>query len=114
MFPIIYKFPFHSKILNSGTKTAEFEETLPVQPYLIAFVVSDFTFEEKNDENKVPQKLYARPAAILAKEGVYGINTGVEILTEQAKYFGVEYSLDKMDQISIPDFQAGYVYFPFT
>lgn len=95
-----------SSFLNSGTWTTTFAQTPAVQPYLIAFVVSDFLSIEKKD-GKVPQKLYARPAAITAKEGEYGLETGVEVLTEQAKYFGHEFTLNKMDQISIPDFQAG-------
>lgn len=69
--------------------------------------MSDFAFVERKGGDFVPQKLFARPAAIAAKEGDYGLDTGVQILTAQAKYFGVDYTLDKMDQISIPDFQAG-------
>uniref|UniRef100_A0A336LYN8 Aminopeptidase n=1 Tax=Culicoides sonorensis TaxID=179676 RepID=A0A336LYN8_CULSO len=91
-----------------GTRTTTFKQTPLVQPYLIAFVVSDFKFVERNLAGvRVPQKLFARPAAIDAGEGEYGVETGIEILTDQANYFGVPYGLPKMDQISIPDFSAG-------
>lgn len=72
--------------------------------YLAAFVVSDFDFVQDGS-----QKVYARPEAI--KDGLadYGLKAGVELLGIIADFVQVDYSLQKMDQISFPDdyFAAG-------
>lgn len=81
-----------------------------MQPYIIAFIISDYTAEEiKQKEDEVIQKVYARPEAIAGGEGKYALQTGIEVLKEQEKYFGIPFELSKMDQVSIPDFTWGLV-----
>lgn len=78
-----------------------------MQTYLLAFIVSDFSFTSKTVEGYTPQRLFARPQAIRHFEGDFGLDTGIKVLTDLEHYLNVPYSLPKMDQVSIPDFAAG-------
>lgn len=72
--------------------------------YLVAFVVSDFTYVENG-----AQKVYARPQAIKEGLGDYAVWAGVEILDILAKFLNYNYTPSKLDQIAFPDdyFAAG-------
>lgn len=85
----------------------EFEPTPPVQTYLLAFVVSDFSYVAKEVKDLVPQKVYARPAAIENDEADYAVDAGIKILTDLEQYLETPFSLSKMDQVAIPDFAPG-------
>lgn len=82
-----------------------FQETPPVQTYLIAFVVSDF--ESIENEDRIKQRVFAKPQSIAAGEAELGLDAGKKILDEFQSHLGVPYNLPKMDQIAVPDFDAG-------
>lgn len=84
-----------------------FDDTVSMQTYLLAFVVSDFLFTGKVVGPLTPQRLFARPQAIKNFEGDFGLDSGIKILNDLEQYLETPYSLPKMDQISIPDFAAG-------
>lgn len=90
--------------LGDGRFKDVYAETVKMSTYLAAFVVSDFDFVENGS-----QKVYARPEAV--KDGLadYGLKAGVELLKIIEDFVQVNYSLQKMDQISFPDeyFAAG-------
>lgn len=68
--------------------------------YLLAFVVSDYSYISKEN-----QKVYTQPALI--GDADLALDAGILILNKLAEYLDVPYSLDKMDQIAIPQFAAG-------
>lgn len=72
--------------------------------YLVAFVVSDFTYVESEEGN---HRVYARPDYIAAGDGDFALDVGVPILKALEDYTKVPYSLEKMYQISLPHFSAG-------
>lgn len=86
--------------------TTVFEETPPVQSYLIAFLVSDFEYEEDN-ATPTPHRVFAKPSSIRSGHGKLSIGVSRSILHELETYTGVDFSLPKMDQAAIPDFAAG-------
>jgi aminopeptidase N len=78
-------------------------ETTPVMPtYLIAFIVSDFKYENRTENFHV----WAREGAI--EQAKYRADIGPSLLN------GIEnilldrkYPMPKMDEVAVPDFSAG-------
>ncbi|KAI4460016.1 protease m1 zinc metalloprotease [Holotrichia oblita] len=75
-----------------------FEETVVMSTYLVAFVVSEMDHVAQGI-----QTVYGEPALIADGRGEYGLQKGIEILAVMEEFTGIEYSLSKLDQISIPD-----------
>nr|XP_022919428.1 uncharacterized protein LOC111428220 [Onthophagus taurus] len=103
-----------SNMKLKGTPTAdgedreidEFEETTVRMPtYLIAFVVSELKATTGDDAYKV----YGVPHLIDDGRGKYGVDSGKEIIKKMEEFVQVKYSLNKLDQVAIPDeyFSAG-------
>lgn len=90
---------------GEGLTTTSFNTTVvPLSTYLIAFIVSDF--ESKTRSNgRIVQRVFARPNAI--QHGDYGLDTGLKVMEALENYFGIPYSFPKMDQVAVPDFEAG-------
>lgn len=91
---------------NDMVKTT-FLLTPSMQTYLLAFVVSDFTFVEIH--GTVPQRVFARKDVIDRGEADFAVRAGVNILHWLEDHLNFKYSKNnpKMDQIGIPDFVAG-------
>lgn len=92
---------------EAGTNYAitKFEDTPPVQSYLIAFVVSDFKYISNSDP--IQQRVFAKTQSIDNGEGALGLDAGKKLLDEFQSHLGVTYNLPKMDQVAVPDFDAG-------
>lgn len=84
----------------------KFEVIPSIQSYLIAFIVSDFLFVEDNS-GFVNQKVYAKPQSISGGEGALANSVSRALLEGFENYLGVNYTLPKMDQAAMPDFDAG-------
>ncbi|EAT35030.1 AAEL012783-PA [Aedes aegypti] len=101
----ISNMPIKSSLPWNATYTVtEFEDTLAMQTYLLAFVVSDFAFIS-NTENK--QSVYANPVSISNGDLNFALEAGVKVINALEDYLQVKYSFPKLDQIGIPDFAAG-------
>lgn len=72
--------------------------------YLIAFVISDFEDVSENYKDK-PFNVWARADAKSTAD--HAKTEAVALIGKLEAFTGVEYELKKMDQIAIPDFQAG-------
>ncbi|KAK3895772.1 hypothetical protein Pcinc_000525 [Petrolisthes cinctipes] len=90
---------------EAGWEMDEFEETLPVSTYLVAFAVTDFTHTDSNDNDHVLFRIWAREDAI--NQTQYATECGPAVLTYYETYFDVPFPLPKQDMIAIPDFAAG-------
>ncbi|KAJ8921510.1 hypothetical protein NQ315_003128 [Exocentrus adspersus] len=77
-----------------------YEESLPMSTYLIAFVVSDF---QCITNGKI--SIWARRSAL--NQAHYGLEIAPTILEYYEKFFGIEYPLPKLDMVAIPDFSGG-------
>lgn len=94
--------------LNSGQglTTTQFSETAaPMPTYLIAFIVSDFESKTRSNAANFVQRVFARPNAI--QHGDFGLETGIKVLDAFERYFGIPFAFPKMDQVAVPDFEAG-------
>lgn len=67
-------------------------------------MVSDFSYIS-SPNSTVPQRIFARSNIINSSEFV--LNVGIQMMDELVNYFGVNYSLPKMDQAGIPNFRYG-------
>ncbi|XP_078493564.1 aminopeptidase N isoform X1 [Ciona intestinalis] len=90
-----------------GYSTTQFNTTVKMSTYLLAFVVCDFDSVEDPVNYGVQAKIYARPAQILEGNANYSAKITPEILKYFEEYFNVSYPLAKSDQIAVPDFAAG-------
>ncbi|XP_058836977.1 uncharacterized protein LOC131693281 [Topomyia yanbarensis] len=100
----ISNMPIKSISVIANYTTTEFHETLSMQTYLLAFVVSDF--DNVSDYNN-DQSVYAIPTAIANGDLDFALQTGVKIIHALEDFLQVNYSFPKLDQIAIPDFAAG-------
>lgn len=85
--------------------TTAFVRTPPTSTYIVAFVISDFAYISNNDSEAITQRAYARPNGIDKSHLIFDV--GVQMIEELGNYFGVNYSLPKIDQVGIPDFRHG-------
>lgn len=86
------------------TVTTEFEQTPPISTYIVAFMVSDFV-SISNPESTIPQRAFARSNIVNSSEFI--LDVGNQMIDELVNYFGVNYSLPKLDQVGIPNFRYG-------
>ncbi|XP_044048314.1 aminopeptidase N-like isoform X2 [Siniperca chuatsi] len=83
-----------------------FEPTKKMSTYVLAFIVSDFSFINSTIDG-VLIRVFARKPAIDAGQGEYALNKTGPILKFFEKYYNSSYPLPKSDQIALPDFNAG-------
>ncbi|XP_050674889.1 aminopeptidase N-like isoform X2 [Leptidea sinapis] len=84
----------------------QFEKSVPMSTYLVAFVVSSFSYVDSPRElSKAKFKIWARDDAIDQTE--YAATIGPKVLTYFEKFFDVPFPLPKQDMFAIPDFSAG-------
>ncbi|XP_031788189.1 uncharacterized protein LOC100124285 [Nasonia vitripennis] len=87
---------------DQGRIWDDYEESLLMSPYLVAFVVSDFEkFSEP--ENKVA--VWARPQ--LKKYLRYAPRVGLKAIRFLEKFTKIDYPLDEMNFVAVPDFDMG-------
>uniref|UniRef100_A0A667XA33 Aminopeptidase n=1 Tax=Myripristis murdjan TaxID=586833 RepID=A0A667XA33_9TELE len=84
-----------------------FEPTERMSTYLLAFIVSDFTYIQSAQHNNVLVRIWARRKAIDQGQGDYSLNVTGPILKFYERYYNTTYPLSKSDQIALPDFNAG-------
>ncbi|XP_016983774.2 aminopeptidase Ey-like [Drosophila rhopaloa] len=83
----------------------EFQESLPMSTYLVAYSVNDFSHKVSTLTNGSVFRTWARPNAI--DQCDYAAEFGPKVLQYYEQLFGIEFPLSKIDQIAVPDFNAG-------
>lgn len=76
-----------------------FEETELMSTYLVAFVVSEMSKTDEVDN----QSVYGEPRFITDNRGIYARTTGIATLRQLEEYTGIDYLLNKIDQVAIGD-----------
>ncbi|KAM9167752.1 leucyl-cystinyl aminopeptidase isoform 1-T1 [Mergus octosetaceus] len=90
--------------VTNGIVQDEFFVSLKMSTYLVAFVVADLK-NISRETNGSLVSVYAIPQHINQAE--YALNTTVKLLEFYQKYFLIDYPLEKLDLVAIPDFQSG-------
>ncbi|KAL7038737.1 hypothetical protein ACKWTF_009675 [Chironomus riparius] len=84
----------------------KFQQTPPMQTYLLAFVISDFQFVNAG-KSRIPQRIFAKPSSIINDETHFAADIVGLILKTQEEHFGIEYPLKKLDHVALPHFIFG-------
>ncbi|NXF00949.1 AMPN Aminopeptidase, partial [Smithornis capensis] len=84
----------------------EFYTTPKMSTYLIAFIVSQFSYVE-DMSGGVLIRIWGRPKAIEEGQGDYALNVTGRILNFFEEHYSTPYPLPKSDQVGLPDFNAG-------
>ena len=90
---------------TDGTITTHFYPSVPMSTYLVAFIVCEFEFTNSSTNNNVTVSVYSRPS--LVNDTVYALGIAVTVLEYYQEYFQIDYPLEKLDLVAIPDFRAG-------
>uniref|UniRef100_A0A8C3TIM4 Leucyl and cystinyl aminopeptidase n=1 Tax=Chelydra serpentina TaxID=8475 RepID=A0A8C3TIM4_CHESE len=88
----------------AGIVQDEFSVSLKMSTYLVAFIVANLKNISK-ETNRTLVSIYAMPQKLGQVE--HALDTAVKLLEFYQKYFHIEYPLQKLDLVAIPDFQAG-------
>uniref|UniRef100_A0A8C6Y343 Aminopeptidase n=1 Tax=Naja naja TaxID=35670 RepID=A0A8C6Y343_NAJNA len=84
----------------------EFEPTLKMSTYLLAFIVSQFENVSAIQNNTLIQ-IWGRPTSIKEGQGDYALRVSWPILNFFQEEYKVPYPLERLDQVALPDFNAG-------
>jgi puromycin-sensitive aminopeptidase len=86
-------------------RRVQFAETPPLPTYLVALVIGGVESHPPVTVRGVPVRTFALPER-LALSG-FGQDVAVEVLPRLEDYFGVPYAFGKLDQVGLPEFEAG-------
>ncbi|KAJ1678497.1 hypothetical protein EV182_003929, partial [Spiromyces aspiralis] len=94
----------------SGKVHVRFNTTPLMSTYLLAFIVGEFDYVEaftSGEHNGRPIKcrVYTQPGD--SEKGRFALEVATRALEFFAHEFGIAYPLPKLDQVAIPDFEAG-------
>ncbi|XP_060762990.1 leucyl-cystinyl aminopeptidase [Neoarius graeffei] len=90
--------------LSDGLFEDEFEKSVNMSTYLVAFIVANFSSVHKNVSDTLVS-VYAVPDK---KDQVhYALETAARLLQFYNQFFEIKYPLRKLDLVGIPDFLAG-------
>ncbi|XP_017008819.3 aminopeptidase Ey-like isoform X2 [Drosophila takahashii] len=84
---------------------SQFEESVPMSTYLVAYSVNDFANKPSTLPNGALFRTWARPNAI--DQCDFAAEFGPRVLQYYEQFFGIKFPLPKIDQIAVPDFSAG-------
>ncbi|HET8541263.1 MAG TPA: M1 family metallopeptidase [Anaeromyxobacter sp.] len=86
-------------------RRVHFAQTPPLPTYLVALVAGRVEAHPPVTVRGVPVRTFAQ-AEKLALTG-FGQDVAVEVLPRLEDYFGVPYAFGKLDQVGLPEFEAG-------
>jgi puromycin-sensitive aminopeptidase len=90
---------------GGGRQRVVFQETPPLPTYLVALVCGRLVAEEAISVRGVPARTWAVPEK--AALTLFGEEVAVEVLPRLEDYFGLPYAFGKLDQVGVPEFEAG-------
>ncbi|XP_043267317.1 endoplasmic reticulum aminopeptidase 2-like isoform X2 [Venturia canescens] len=91
--------------MGTGLLRDDFQESVEMSTYLVAFVVCDFKRVSELTSRNVSVSVYA-PESMLP-QAKFAVTTAARMMDYFESFFGVHYPLPKQDLIAIPDFAAG-------
>jgi len=83
----------------------QFQESVKMSTYLVAFLVSDFQYNETSTTSGIRVRIWAPPSQIA--QGAYALDIAVKTLSNYENFFKIKFPLPKQDLVAIPDFGTG-------
>lgn len=93
------------EVVDNNWKKTIFMKSVPMSTYLVCFAVHRFTSVQRTSDSGKLLTIYVQPQQKETAE--YAANITKIAFDYFEKYFGMEYSLPKLDKIAIPDFGTG-------
>ncbi len=90
---------------EGGRQRVAFHETPPLPTYLVALVCGRVEAQDAISVRGIPVRTWAVPEK--ASLAAFGQEVAVEVLPRLEDYFGLPYAFGKLDQVGIPEFEAG-------
>jgi puromycin-sensitive aminopeptidase len=90
---------------RGARKRVVFAETPPLPTYLVAVALGPLASHDGVRVRGVPVRTWATPER-LPLTG-FGQDVAIEVLPRLEDYFGVPYAFGKLDQVGLPEFEAG-------
>lgn len=102
----------NSDVKNSktvGDTTITYFNTTPVMSsYLVAFIVGELGYIESYSKSKKRVRVYCTNFASQKQSKLnFALDVSIKCLDWFEKYFEIEFPINKLDMIAIPDFSAG-------
>ncbi|KAL1122590.1 hypothetical protein AAG570_002920 [Ranatra chinensis] len=91
--------------MGTGLLRDDFQESLEMSTYLVAFVVCDYQHIRAKTKRGVSVAVYAPPDLI--PQANFALTTATAMMDLYEQYFGIDYPLPKQDLVAIPDFGVG-------
>jgi puromycin-sensitive aminopeptidase len=96
--------PIGDEAIAAGRRVT-YSPTPPLPTYLVALAVGRLDALPPTSVRGIPIRTWAQPEK-LALTG-FGQDVAVEVLPRLEDYFGVPYAFGKLDQVGVPEFEAG-------
>ena len=90
---------------DDGRVTFQFDETMKMSTYLLAFIVGPFEATDPVEVRGIPTRIIVPKGNLHLTD--YALAEAVWCLEYLADYYDIPYPGDKLDHIAIPDFAAG-------
>jgi len=90
---------------RASTRRVRFAATPPLPTYLVALVVGGVEALPAVSSRGIPVRTFATPEKIALTGFAQGV--AVEVLPRLEDYFAVPYAFGKLDQVGLPEFEAG-------
>ncbi|XP_018905353.1 endoplasmic reticulum aminopeptidase 1 isoform X2 [Bemisia tabaci] len=91
--------------MGTGLLKDDFQESVEMSTYLVAFVVCDYDHITERTKKNVSVSVYAPPDLI--PQAKFALNIAKSMMDHYEEFFGFAYPLPKQDLIAIPDFGVG-------
>jgi puromycin-sensitive aminopeptidase len=88
-----------------GTRRVTFKPTPPLSSYLVAAIVGELVASAPSTVRDVPIRTWTVPSK--AHLTAFAQRAAAAVLPKLEDYFGLPYPFGKLDQIGVPDFEAG-------
>ncbi|XP_038661149.1 endoplasmic reticulum aminopeptidase 1-like [Scyliorhinus canicula] len=91
--------------LANGLIEDQFDVSVKMSTYLVAFIVADLKWVSKETKHGIKISVYSVPEKI--NQTSFALDAAVRLLDFYEDYFNIPYPLPKQDLAAIPDFQSG-------
>jgi aminopeptidase N len=97
-----------SETFYNGLKITTFETTPIMSTYLVSFIIGEMGYVEGVSKSNKKIRIYTTDFDNIKKSKLeYAKNVTIKCLDWFEKYFDIEYPINKMDMVAVPDFEAG-------
>ena len=93
------------QVEENGLRTIQFADTPVLSSYLVALCIGELDATPPEHAGKIPVQTWAVPSK--KNLTAFGQEVAVAVLPLLEEYFGQPYAYGKVDQIGVPDFEAG-------